>query len=106
MGNERKILYYKKQTDALKNMVKSLEQSNMSLSVENDSLKNMVNSMNENIEILSDEMIILRELYSNSVSELNSTRLKYEEAISDIRNLKKKYRKEMDTFLSGIRKRK
>ena len=105
MRQEKKLLYYRKQVDSLRDLVDKLRNENAILRKENQILKNANSSSRESIDLISEEFESIRQEFSINLENLQEARDKYLAATSSVYELKKKYKREMDQFLKGIKKR-
>lgn len=104
MKQTKRTEYFKKQIDDLKYTVCSLEAENRVLVRENESLKKINASKQVIINSLSDELTAMKDKCLSYLAELHETQKEYKEVVASIYQMRKKYKKEMETFLAGLRK--
>lgn len=97
---DRKAERLQARIDSLNNKITELEKENRSLRLDNEKLHGEINDFRDFFSKTEDAGY----RYSEGIIEMKAARAEYQQATQELKKVKYKYEKELETFLRRIKK--
>lgn len=97
-----KSIYKEKKISNLKADNKKIKDENKALRHENENLKAVIDAMQQSIDIINDELEEYERQHCMRIDDLDRLRLKYSMLINEASDMKKEFRKKLDSLLAYV----